>query len=449
MSKSEIALRKLPPHCDDAERAVLGAILLDNGSLLKVIGFLEQGDFYQTANEKVYKAMVELSEKEMKIDLITLSEWLLRNGDLEMIGGPPYLMEIMESTPTAQAIVYHAGIMKDKTRLRQLIAISTQLTIDAYQELVDPNDLLNRAEKLLYDLRTDRGDRGKIWQPLDKILPGVYEDITQIYEADDNVENSGFIPTGFTDVDERLVGLNKSDLIILAARPSMGKTSWALNCAVNVASRGIPVGVLSIETGNKKLGERMICSDAKVNSHAIHKRWLHKEDWSKLANSLGRLKDLPIYICDSPSLTLQDLRFKTRMIVQEYEIKLLFIDYLQLMHIKGFRGKRHEEVTEISRGIKSVARDDEIPIVALSQLNRKVEDRKPPRPILSDLKESGSIEENADVVLFLYRPGAYKKEGPEDLTIEVIIRKNRNGPIGTVNMIFEPKYTRFEDLGGI
>jgi replicative DNA helicase len=420
---------------------------------MKITNIIEFGDFYEPKHQKIYKVMWGMSQMREPIELVTLSEKLLVTGNLEKIGGPPYLMDLMESTPTATTIVHHARIIKDKSNLRKLIAISTQVNLEAYGERVEIDNLLNLAEKIFYDIRGDLQKNEPDWEKLGDTFPGVCEDIQLICEPSENVkERTGHpIPTGFPSLDEMILGLSESDMVVLAGRPSMGKTAFSLAIARNIAISGIPVAFFSIETSRRQAVRRILCTEAKIDSHLIRSGNLGSPEWERLYNGISVLGDIPLYLCDCPNLTLHDLRFKAKMIVKEQGVKIIIIDYLQLMKIPGMRGKRTEEVSELSKGVKAIGRELKVCMMPLSQLSREVEKRKPPRPILSDLRESGAIEQDADIVIFLYRHAYYVKKvteyGGEDLTTEVIIAKHRNGRIGTVKMIFIPKYTRFEERG--
>jgi replicative DNA helicase len=440
---------KVQPHNPEAEMTVIGSILLDSSYLSKVLSIIKPTDFYETKHTNIFKAMISMEKFGIEITLVTLSEHLLKFGNLEMVGGPPYLQDLMEATPTPTVAVSHAKVIREKARLRTLIAISTQLNMEAYGERVDVQKLIERAGSLIDDIRAEYGSTDKDWTVLkDSLLP-TFNEIERLNEATGEVEESSYIPTGFRDLDDKIIGLFKSELIILGARPSQGKTSLGLNIGIDVAMRGHPVAAFSIETATQKATERILCTEAKVDSHDIHKRQLPDDDWPRIVNAVGRLTDLPFYIYDSSKLSLQEFKSRSKAAVRDKGIELIIIDYLTRMRIDGVRDPRIM-YSEIAEGIKSTAKDLNIPILCLSQLSRAVESRKPPRPILSDLKETGNIEQEADVVLLLYNPGAYAKVvdeyGLEDKTVEIIVGKNRNGPTGIVKAVFEKKYTRFHDI---
>ncbi len=449
MKNSDIALKKLPPHNSLAERSILGAILFDNEALLKIADNIKIQDFYDPKHQKIFKVMLGMSQMGEPIDLVTLSEKLLVTGNLEMIGGPPYLMGIMDSTPTATMIIHHAKIVKEKAHLRKLIAISTQINLEAYGEQVEVKELLSQAEKHLDGIREEISKKEIGWERLGDTLTGVCEDIQAICEPSETT-NKTIIPTGFNALDEMIVGLSLSDMVIIAGRPSMGKTAFSFKLAQNIAISGVPVAVFSVETARKQAALRFLCAEARVDSHLIRSGNLGDSEWDNLYKGVSVLDGIPLYICDCPDLTLQNLRFKIKMVIKNHGVKVVIIDYLQLMKAPGRMGNRAEAVSELSAGIKAIGREFNVCMIPLSQLSRKVEERKPPRPMLSDLRESGAIEQDADVVIFLYRHAYYQKKviefGGEDLTTEVIVAKNRNGRTGTVKIIFIPKFTRFEDI---
>lgn len=450
MKKTDIALKKLPPHNEEAEKSVLGAVLQDNDSIMKAMQIISHHDFYKTAHQKIFKTMIEMSKEGERIDLVTLAEKLLQSGDLEIIGGTPYLMDLMEATPTATTIIHHAKIVKNKDTLRRLIAIGTQLNLEAYGERVDSENLLNRTEELISNLREGMGgEQNKIIRLGDE-LPAFFKRVENSCDPNIKKEISDIIPTGFIDIDEILIGISLSDLVIIAGRPSMGKTALVQNILTNTGKSGIESLFFSIETPAHKCVERFVCTESQVDSTHLRKGKVDDAEWLKLASGMSKLSDLPVYIYDCHSLSLHDLRFKVKMAIKEFGIKLIGIDYLQQMKIEGFRGSRAEELTAIITKIKSILREFQIAGIVLSQLSREVEKRKPPRPILSDLRESGGIEQEADIVMMLYRHAYYETKmgeyGEEDLRTEVIVNKHRNGQIGTIKLIFRKEYTRFENI---
>lgn len=442
--KDDIALKKLPPHNIEAEKSVLGAILLENDALIKIVGFLSLEDFYHPPHQKIFKRILVMFDHNERIDLVTLSEELLKSGDLEMIGGPPYLMELLEATPTATTILHYARIVKNKSVLRKLIAISTQLSLEAYGERVEAQDLLSRSEELLMEISDREIETG--FSPLSELAPQGFSMVEDIYEKKGALTG---LPTGFHQFDEMTSGLQKSDLIIVAARPSMGKTSLCLNIAIYLAIKeDVPVAIFSLETSKQQLVLRMLCAEARVDAHALKRGFLKDDDWPKLTTAAGNLAQAPIYIDDTPGMTVMQMRAKARQLVKrDKNLGLIIVDYLQLMGGGKRKENRQQEISEISRALKALARELGIPLIALSQLSRAVENRKPPRPILSDLRESGAIEQDSDVVSFIYRPAVYgnNKHYSDGETVEIIIAKQRNGPIGTIELVFKKEYTRFEN----
>lgn len=445
MKNQDITLKKLPPHNIEAEKSVLGAILFDNDSLMKISGIIGYQDFYEPSNQKIFFAMSVMLEFGRHIDLVTLSERLLQTGKLEMIGGPPYLMDIMEVTPTATAIVSHAEIVKEKSTLRKLIAISTQINLEAYGEQVEVDKLVRNAGDMLMGIEVNTSNKGFV--SVADLVPKSFEAVERIYESRGALTG---IETGFHEIDEKTSGLQKSDLVIVAARPSMGKTSFCLNIALHSAvKKNIPVGIFSLETSSEQLILRMLCSQGRVDAHALKRGFLKDTDWPKLTTASGGLIQAPIYIDDTPGINIFEMRSKAKLLAKkEKNLGLIIVDYLQLMQGKG--ENRQQQISQISRSLKALAREIKVPLIAISQLSRAVDSRKPPRPILSDLRESGAIEQDADVVMFIYRPEAYTKqeEGFDDggEPAEIIISKQRDGPTGMVKLIWMKEYTRFENM---
>ena len=449
MKTEDISLKKLPPHSDDAERSVLGSVLFDNDALTKIVSTVSSEDFYQSNHQKIYSRMLEMFDKNDRIDLVTLSEKLLKSGDLEIVGGTSYLMDLMEATPTSTTVVHHAKIIREKSTLRKLIAISTQINLESYSERVEVTDLLYKAEQLIMEIGEKEIESG--FSSLSDLVPEGFQAVEEIYERKGALTG---IPTGFTQLDEMTSGLQKSDLVIVAARPSMGKTSFCLNIATRVAIKeNIPVAIFSLETSKQQLVVRMLCAEARINSHALKRGFLKHDDWPRLSTASGSLAQAPIYIDDTPGITVLEMRAKARQLAKrEKNLGLIMVDYLQLMQGNRKIENRQQEISEISRSLKALARELDVPVIALSQLSRAVETRKPPRPILSDLRESGAIEQDADVVMFIYRPDVYRHRGRDDEggyddsdTAEIIISKQRNGPTGTVKLVFLKHYTRFEN----
>ena len=439
-----LAVPKAPPQNLEAERGVLAAVLLDNDALAKVLEIIKEEDFYREDHRKIFHHIVELFERSEAIDPITVGDELQRAGELESTGGMEYLMALLDSIPTTANAVSHARIVKEKAILRRMINAATRIVGEGFQETDDVDALLDRAEQLIFDISQDK-IRSSFFS-LKQLIPDSFETIEKIYEHGAPLAG---ISTGFKDLDTLTCGLHPSDLIIVAARPSMGKTSFALNIAVNVALKhNLPVAIFSLETSKEQLVLRMLCAQAQVDSHALRSGFRSERDWPKLTKAAARLAEAPIYIDDTPGISVLEMRAKARRLKKEHGLGLLIVDYLQLMQGTK-RENRQQEISEISRSLKGLARELDVPLIALSQLSRAVENRHPPIPQLSDLRESGAIEQDADLITFIYRPEMYKKER-EDIEEEgiarIIIGKQRNGPIGTVKLAFLKSCTRFENL---
>ncbi len=428
------SLQKLPPHNLEAELFVLGAIFLDNTALTKAIDILKVPDFFQPAHRKIYAVMLRLFDKNEVIDLVTVQHELQREGLLEEIGGAAYLMNLMGIVPTAANVTSHARIVKEKSLIRRLIQISTQITTESYEDQEDADYLMEKAQKLLFDIFEERVRPG--FFPIRPLIKDSYNILEEIYEKKRTLTG---IQCGFRSLDKELSGLHKGDLIIIAGRPSMGKTAFALNIAAKIGlgvgdQKNIPVAIFSLETTKEQLVMRLICSEASVDSHQVKNAYINKEEWVNLVRACGRLNEAPIWIDDTPAISTLELRAKARRLKHEQDIGLVVVDYLQLMQGES-RESRQQEVSGISRSLKSLALELDIPVIALSQLSRAVEQRGGDhRPMLADLRESGAIEQDADVVLFIHRPEKYKKK--EDVTdeerglAEIMISKQRNGPAG-------------------
>ncbi|MBI4537025.1 MAG: replicative DNA helicase [candidate division NC10 bacterium] len=443
-----ITSERIPPQNLEAEVSVLGAVLQESGALLKAIEILEPADFYKEAHRKIYDACKSLFERSEPVDLVTLANELLRRKQLEEVGGAAYLSLLVDAVPTAANIAHHARIVKDKALLNALIQKSTAVVSRAFADAEDVDQLLDWAEQQIFELSQDKVGRGFI--PVKNILRGTFQAIERLYDHKSHVTG---VATGFRKFDEMTAGLQPADLVVVAGRPSMGKTSFCLNIAEQVALRErTPVGIFSLEMSKEQLVQRMLCSNAKVDSHRLRTGFLEDRDWPRLTRAAGELSEAPIFIDDTPGVSLLEMRAKSRRLKADQGLGLVIIDYLQLVSGRGRTESRQQEISEISRSLKAMAKELGVPVVALSQLSRAVESRQPPRPQLSDLRESGAIEQDADVVVFLYRPAFYRnrqdaEEGEvEDTTTEVIIGKQRNGPTGTVHLAFLREYTRFEDL---
>jgi replicative DNA helicase len=436
----------VPPNSGEAEQAVLGGILFSPEVFNKVIELLKADDFYRPAHRHIYKAMIELGNRTEPIDIITVSEWLSDNEQLEAAGGRTYLMDLAMSVATAENAVYYARIIRNKSLLRQLITAGNEIASNCY-ELPEAEEALDKAQQAIFEI-AQHGMPNDLTHIKD-ILPNSYD---QIEERCANKGSLMGVGSGFYDLDAYTSGLQKSDLIILAARPSMGKTAFCLNIVTHVALREQrPVLMFSLEMGKEQLVLRMLCSEAEIDAQKIRTGEMAEHEFSKLHQAMGKLGDAPIYIDDTPGLTVMEMRAKARKIQMESkgELGLIVIDYLQLMSGPNSGGggggdaNRSQEISAISRGLKGLARELKVPIMALSQLSRAVESRQDKKPMLSDLRESGAIEQDADLVMFIYRDEYYNKESERPGTADIIIAKQRNGPVGEVSLLFRHNITRF------
>lgn len=442
MTKS---FERIPPQNLDAEIAVLGAILLDRDALLKAFEILRPDHFYKEAHQKIFAACNELFARNEAVDLITVANELTRRNQLENMGGSQYLVSVAEAVPTAANVVYHASIVRGKAVLRELISAGTSIVSSCYEEAESTEAMLDLAEKKVFEVSKDRIRPS--FRPIKSILKSTFEDIERLYSRKGHVTG---VPTGFADLDDLTGGLQHADLIVIAGRPSMGKTSFALSIAMHAAmEERIPTAFFSLEMSMSHVVQRMLCAEARVEAYRLRTGRLGDKDWPKLTTAAGRLSEAPIYIDDTPSMNVLEVRAKARRVKAEHGIGLLAIDYLQLLKGGGRFESRQQEMTEICRSLKALAKELDLPIVALSQLSRAVEARETKRPQLADLRESGAIEQDADLVAFIYRPGYYKAlqspEERENYEAEIIVAKQRNGPTDTIPLIFRREYMRFED----
>jgi len=433
---------RLPPQDLNAEVAVLGAMLQESNAASRAFELLEDWCFYKSGHQHVYQAMSALFEHNEPLDVLTVGAELQRRGQLDAVGGNYYLTELVARVPSAANIEYHARIVLEKAILRRLIGVATEIANEAFEEQDRVDDILDKAEQRIFSLSERRLRRG--FEFINPILHKTFDTIESYHQRRGAVTG---VPTGFTELDEMTSGLQKSELIIVAGRPSMGKTAFCLNMARNAAvDHNIGVGVFSLEMANYQLALRLLCSEARVNSHAVRTGRLPREQFSKLALAVGKLAEAPIYIDDSAALTVMEIRAKARRLVAEKKVGLFIVDYLQL--VRGPRNveSRQIEISMISQSLKALAKELDVPVIALSQLSRAVEQRGGDRrPILSDLRESGAIEQDADVVMFIYRPEVYDRVEFEGVS-EIIIGKQRNGPIGTAKVMFLKDYVLFTNL---
>ncbi|MBW2335829.1 MAG: replicative DNA helicase [Deltaproteobacteria bacterium] len=434
----------LPPQNIEAEESLISAILVDNNTLLDVIEILAPEDFYRTAHQKIYAAITDLFNKAEPIDLVTLANKLKEKGHLEEIGSASYLARLVDTVPLAVNAQHYAKIVHDKAALRRLIEKANAIVKRCFEERGNADDVIDFAESAIFEISEKKSQQA--FYPLSKIILG---NIETLEENQGNRSLVTGIPTGFSRLDNLTSGFQNSDLIILAARPSMGKTALALNIARNAAvDANIPVAVFSLEMSKEQLSLRMLCSEARIDSSRLRGGFFSMEDWHRLTDAAGILSESPIYIDDSASLSAMDIRAKARRLKMEKNIGLVVIDYLQLMQGRAGAERRDIEISEISRSLKALAKELDLPVLALSQLNRMLEQRNDKRPRLSDLRESGALEQDADVVAFIYRDEVYNKEedNPNKGVAEILLSKQRNGPTGDIYLTFLNSYTRFEDL---
>ncbi len=435
-------LRKVPPHSIEAEEAVIGGILLDNAAMDRAIELIGSEDFYREAHRKIFRAMLDLGERHEPVDLITLSDALGSRNELQEVGGAAYLAELVERVPTAANVAYYARIVKDKAVLRALISTTTDIALRSYEAPADVDNFLDQAEHQIFQL-SERKARKSFFR-VSEIVVESMKAVEQLYERQELVTG---VPSGFVDLDKKTAGLQPGDLIIVAGRPSMGKTAFALNMAQYAGlEAGIGVAVFSLEMSKEQLVLRMLCCEARVDQSKVRAGFAAQRDYPKLAIAAERLSEAPIYIDDTPALSVLELRAKARRLKRERDanLGLIIVDYLQLM--RGIAtDSREQEISSISRSLKALAKELNVPVIALSQLNRAVESRADKRPIMADLRESGAIEQDADVIMFLYRPWVYDPKNADEREAEVIIGKQRNGPTGTVPLTFFSEYTRFDN----
>ncbi len=434
--------RRLPPQNLEAEQCVLGSILLRPGTLAKTLEIISPSDFYKEAHQVIYNGLTSLFERNEPQDLITIVNCLQDANKLDSIGGPAYLASLTDIVPVAANINHYARIVRDKSILRQLIATTTDIASRCYEEQNEIENLLDEVEQTVFEISRSKSEQG--FEPLNKVITETFERVTLLAERKEMITG---VPSGFVDLDKMTAGLQPSDLIILAGRPSMGKTALAMNIVQNTALlHKVPVAVFSLEMSKSQLGLRMLCSVSRVDSQDLRTGFIKDYDWPKLTRAAGELSEATIFIDDTPSITVLEMRAKTRRLKTEYDIGLVVVDYLQLMRGRG--DSREQEISEISRSLKAMAKELNIPVMALSQLNRSLENRPNKRPQLSDLRESGAIEQDADVILFIYRDEIYNKaeDNPKRGIAEVIIGKQRNGPTGTIELAFLDRYTTFESL---
>lgn len=436
---------KIPPHSIEAEQSVLGGLMLDNEAWMVIGDKLSETDFYRQDHRLIFRAITYLASQQKPLDVITLSEWLKENRSLEDAGGLAYLATMAKDTPSAANIAAYADIVREKSILRQLISVGTEIADSGYNtEGRDSRELLDQAERKVFEIAEQGTRNTKSFRDLKSLMKATLENIELLSKLNSTITG---VSTGYTDLDEMTSGLQKGDLVIVAGRPSMGKTTFSMNIAEYAAAhKKLPVAVFSMEMPAEQLTLRLLSSMGRVDQHRLRTGQLTDEDWPRIATAVKIFADVPMFIDDSPALSPNEVRARSRRLVREHgQLGLIVLDYLQLMQGSGKNENRTTEVSEISRSLKALAKELSTPIIVLSQLNRSLEQRPNKRPVMSDLRESGAIEQDADVIMFVYRDEVYHPDSAEKGSAEIIIAKQRNGPIGTCRLTFLGKYTRFEN----
>ena len=444
MNETDFSSHKLPPQHIEAEQSILGGILIENEAINRVMEILDADDFYRDAHRRIFNALINLSERDEPADLITLTNELRKIDQLDSIGGASYLASLIDSVPTAANIEYYARIVKEKAILRKLIQTSTEIITQSYEDRGDVEGFLDEAERSIFEISEKRVRPS--FYPIREIVKQSFTTIEKLFKKKEAVTG---VPSGFKELDRMTAGFQPSDLIIIAGRPSMGKTAFCLDVAEYAAiGNKIPVAIFSLEMSKEQLVIRMLCSQANVEGTRLRTGYLNESDWPKLTIAAGNLSDAPIYIDDTAALSALELRAKARRLKSEYGLGMVIVDYLQLMRGRSRVESRQQEISEISRSLKALAKELTIPVIAVSQLSRKTEERTGNKPQLSDLRESGAIEQDADLILFIYRDEVYNRseDNPNRGKAEVIIGKQRNGPIGKIDLAFLDKFTTFKDL---
>jgi replicative DNA helicase len=432
---------KIPPQSVDAEMAVLGSMLLDRDTIPQAIEMLNGECFYKDSHRKIYSAVVKLFDENKGVDLVTVVEELKKSGSLDEAGGPAYISGLASGVPTSANFIHYARIIKEKMLLRKLISTSTQIVSGCYEQSQDVDMLLDKAEQLIFDITSKKVEQR--FMALRDIIKGSIEKIDNLYQRKENVTGIG---TGYRDLDVKTAGLQASDLVIVAGRPSMGKSAFA-TCIVEHAAvvDRVPVAFFSLEMSKEQLVQRMLCAHARVDAHKVRTGFLSQADWPRLVSAAGKLSDAPIYIDDTPGISILELRAKARRLKAQHDIKMIVLDYLQLMEGPAKADSRQQQISEISRSLKALARELNVPLIAISQLSRAVESRTDHMPQLSDLRESGAIEQDADLVLLLLREEYYNPTDENKGVAKVNVAKQRNGPTGVLELSFIGEYMRFEN----
>jgi replicative DNA helicase len=444
---SQLLSLRVPPHSIEAEQSVLGGLLLDNTAWDRVGDVLQVDDFYRDDHRRIYRHIARLIDQGRPADVVTVAEAIESSEDKDKTGGLTYLGQLAQSTPSAHNIRRYAEIVRERSVMRRLVAVGNEIADAALNPMgKEVAQLLDEAESRVFEI-AEAGSRGREgFKDIHQLLSQVMERVDELYNRDNPSDVTG-IPTGYNDLDQMTSGLQEGDLVIVAGRPSMGKTAFALNIGEHVAvESGLPVAVFSMEMGGTQLASRMLGSIARIDQHKLRTGRLSDDDWNRLTNAVGKLHDAPIHIDETPALNALELRARARRLHRQYgKLGLVIVDYLQLMSATSMGENRATEISEISRSMKALAKELHVPVIALSQLNRSLEQRPNKRPVMSDLRESGAIEQDADLILFIYRDEVYNPDTADKGKAEIIIGKQRNGPIGTVNLTFLGQYTRFEN----
>jgi replicative DNA helicase len=438
----DITLDRNVPHSIDAERSVLGAILLENTAINRAQEILAENDFYRDPHRRIFKVMAALSERATAIDPVTVKEELVRSGDLEAVGGSAYIASLLDGVPHSSNIEHYAKIVREKAVLRRLIDAGGEIVKTAYEASRDVDEILDQSERLVFEIAQDQMRTGFL--PMRTIADQSLKTIERLSEHRELVTG---LATGFPTLNEMTSGLQPSDLVVIAARPGMGKTSFALNIAQHAAREGKSIGVFSLEMSREQLFLRLLTGQARIDAHRMRTGRLGREEWTRVTAAFGELAGMPIFIDDTAGIGVLEMRAKSRRLKLEHGLDLLIVDYLQLMRGRGRAENRNQEISEISRSLKELAKELRLPVIAISQLSRAPEQRgNDRRPQLSDLRESGAIEQDADVVMFIYREEVYKPTEENRGRAQIIIAKQRNGPIGNLDLAFIREYTKFEEL---
>ena len=433
----------MPPHDIEAEQAVIGSMLTDKDAVLSSVEVLQKEAFYREDNKAIYDAILNLYAKNEPIDIITVKNELVEAGNFERVGGIEYLASLPDKVPTTSNVERYIKIVEEKYMLRNLIQSSNELLALGYNETEEIDEILDLAERKIFDLSENKNTKG--YASIKDVLVESFAELERLYNQKGSITG---VPSGFIDLDNMTSGFHGSELIIIAARPAMGKSAFAINIATNAAVKNnVPVVIFNLEMSKEQIGNRILGSEAMVDSNKIRTGQIEDSDWGKLATASGLLSDAPIYIDDTPGIKVMDIRTKCRKLKMEKKIGLIVIDYLQLIQGSSKRGgTREQEISEISRSLKILAKELDVPVIALSQLSRSVESREDKRPMLSDLRESGAIEQDADIVMFLYRDDYYNEDSSDKNKAEVIVAKHRGGSTGTRKLLWMPSYTKFGNL---